>query len=234
MARTLPLGDTPAPQSACQQQGADVKIIGGRGLAASNYADGVEGLRLDSAAGVIREGSGGLPWAEFARFSVSDFTDVAAVEAAWPKSLVPRRLIVAPGNGVVGAGEDSIAESFRSWSEAGRAGLDTGLRLLSEAALARGVEVMIRPALGTFISDIPGLLSICRRQDGIGVFLEPAALIPRAGQYRTEDFVTRFLEIMPLPTIRAICLANGPKGFGDFEALAQSAILLGMPVVRMG
>ncbi|MBL8874355.1 MAG: hypothetical protein JNM86_01000 [Phycisphaerae bacterium] len=195
----------------------------------------MEDLRVDSAAGVIREGASGTPWAEFARFAVSDLTDVAAVETVWPDLVRSRRLVVAPGSGgsVAQAGEDPIERSFRRWSEEGRAGLEVGLRLLSDAALARGVDILIRPALGTLISDIPGLLSVCRRQDAIGVFLEPAALTPAQEQFRTEDFVTRFLEILPLPAIRAICLASGPEGFGVFEPLARSANHAGKPIVRL-
>lgn len=194
---------------------------------------GVSYLTLPTSEKQIRDPRSGEVWAEIAPFSVAEATDALAREAQWGGETRISRLVVSPG-GEGESGEDDIARSFLAWSGSGKEVLDSGMRVLVEVCRDRNCELLIWPRVGSLVSDIPGLLAICRKQEDVGIFLEPAALLPGGEHVRRKDFVERLIEVVPLPGVRALCFGTDETDAETLAPLAQLAAELNKPVVLKG
>jgi len=196
----------------------------------------VDYLTLPASEKQIRNARTGEVWAEIAPFSIAEATDRAVVEARWPVGQQTARWIVLPG-GAVAEGAD-IAQSFRAWSGSGKENLEIGMRVLVEIYRDRDCELLVWPRIGSLISDIPGLLAVSRKHEDVGIFLEPAALIPAGEQFRITDFVERFAEVIPVPGVCAVCFdgadAKPMGGLAAFAPLVRLALDLEKPVVLRG
>lgn len=212
---------------------ADKECIGDLGFPALNYAVGVSYLTLKTSEKQIRDPRSGEVWAEIAPFSIAEATDPLAREAQWGGETHISRLVVSPG-GEGESGEDDIARSFLAWSGSGKEVLDSGMRVLVEVCRDRNCELLIWPRVGSLVSDIPGLLAICRKQEDVGIFLEPAALFPGGEHVRREDFVERLIEVVPLPGVRAFCFGTEDVDVDALAPLAHLAAELKKPVVLRG
>lgn len=204
-----------------------------------NYAVPVKYLILDTAQQSVQQLPHGDVWAEIAPFSIAGATDRKTLESHWSSDRSGGRLIVPAGEPVGHGPEISIDLAFGVWSERGKEMLEAGLRTLVDACRDRETELMIWPQLGTLVSDIPGMLSVCRKHESVGIFLEPAALFPAGGQFRLADFVERMTEVLPVPGMRAVCLGSedavsGEADLAAFVPLAQSAAGLSKPIVLRG
>lgn len=137
-----------------------------------------------------------------------------------------------------GQDEDAIEHAFRSWGCDGKAALDTGLRAAAEHCDRRGIELIVWPRLNSIVSDIPGLLSVARGHERVGILLEPAALFPAGAGVRIEDFATRLKELVALPSVRVICLGSEAGAQEEVVVpwlrLAETARQLGKPIVLRG
>lgn len=181
----------------------------------------------------IRHAQTGKAWAEIAPFSIAEATDRLALEAQWGGETRIFRLVVSPG-GEGESGEDDIARSFRVWSGSGKEALDSGMRMLVEVCRDRRCELLIWPRVGSLVSDIPGLLAVCRKHEDVGIFLEPAALLPGGEQVRRKDFVERLMEVVPLPGVGALCFGTDEADAETLAPLAHLAAELRKPVVLKG
>lgn len=191
-------------------------------------------LTLSTGEKQIRDTRTGEVWAEIAPFLVADATDRGALEAMWRNGQQIARVIVAPG-GEVASGDDDIAKSFRTWSGSGKETLDTGMRVLLEVCRDRRCELLIWPRIGSLVSDIPGLLSVCRKHEDVGIFLEPEALFPVGEHFRLSDFVERLTEVVPMPAVRAVCFGRvETDSLAKLAPLARLAMDLRKPVVVRG
>lgn len=135
--------------------------------------------------------------------------------------------------------------AFESWGPAGRARLEMLVRRLVELARAHALEVWVRPAVGSLVSDLPTLLDLLRRHraDPLRIFLEPTALLAESMVSTAEDFVARCAEsIVPLEGVAAVLVTNvggtpvqrGPIPRRALAGLWQAAIAHGKPVALAG
>lgn len=203
-----------------------------------NYSVAVEYLTLPESEKQIRNTRTGEVWAEIAPFSIAEVTDREALVARWAGAGQTRRLIVSPGQASADVPDDDIAKSFRSWSGRGKEDLEVGMRVLIDVCRERDCELLVWPKLGSLVSDIPGLLSVSRKHEDVGIFLEPAALFPASEQFRLADFVDRFAEVLPVPSVCAIFFdaesAKAMGGLAAFTPLARLASELEKPIVLRG
>jgi len=197
----------------------------------------VDYLTLPASEKQIRNARTGEVWAEIAPFSIAEVKDRAVAEAQWPVVQQAARCIVPPG-GAVADGDEDIAKSFRTWSGSGKENLEIGVRVLVEICRDCDCELLVWPRIGSLISDIPGLLAVSRKHEDVGIFLEPAALIPTGEQFRITDFVERFAEVLPVPGVCAVCFdgagAKPMGGLAAFAPLVRLALDLEKPVVLRG
>ena len=197
---------------------------------------GVSYLTLRMSEKQICDARSGEVWAEIAPFSIAEATDPQAINAQWAGEVRNSRLVVSPG-GTGETGDDDIARSFLAWSGSGKEMLDAGMRLLVAVCRERRCELLVWPRVGSLVSDIPGLLSVCRKHEDVGIFLEPAALYPAGEHFRLTDFVERLTEVVPMPGVRAICFGAeevDPESLAAFAPLAYLAARLEKPVVLRG
>lgn len=211
--------------------------IGGRVFQALNYAPPVKYLTIDPGEQrVVRTADKGI-WAEIAPFSVAEAADRAKLEQVWPADRAVARWIVPAGHPEPQDVEDPIEHAFASWSGTGRALLDRGLRVLVEVCRERRSDLLVWPRAKSIVSDIPGLLSVSRTHDQVGIFLEPQALMPGVERAQRLDFVTRLMEVVPLACVRAVCFGGGAsreQELRDYAPLAGLAAELNKPVVLLG
>lgn len=203
-----------------------------------NYSVAVEYLTLPADVKQVRNTRTGEVWADIAPFSVAEASARALVEASWPIGQRISRLLVSPGGAAVGGNEDEIEQSFRVWSGSGKETLDVGMRVLVEICRDRDCELLVWPRVGSLVSDIPGLLSVSRKHEDVGIFLEPAAMLPAGEQFRLADFVDRFAEVLPVPSVCAVFFdaesANEVGGLAAFAPLVRLASSLEKPIVLRG
>ncbi|MGH7242099.1 MAG: hypothetical protein ACREJD_01620 [Phycisphaerales bacterium] len=190
----------------------------------------------------VRNARTGEVWAEIAPFAIAD----VGVREAAEKMLAGTgsghvvRVVVRAGELPVDRTEDDIEHGFHAWSGRGKESLDDGMRALVEVCLARDAELLVWPRLGSLVSDIPGLLSVSRKHESVGIFLEPPAIFPKDEQFRLTDFVERLREVVPMSAVRAVCFGAAVGGesqqsdLAPYALLAQLAAELGKPVVIRG
>lgn len=158
--------------------------------------------------------------------------------AALPRNVGGRAVVVTI------EGEASVP-AFESWGPAGRARLNTLVRGLVELARAHALEVWVRPAVDSLVSDLPTLLDLLRRHRAhpLRIFLEPTALLAESMESTAEDFVARCAEsIVPLEGVAAVLVTNvggtpvqrGPIPRRALAGLWRAAIAHGKPVALIG
>lgn len=110
------------------------------------------------------------------------------------------------------------------WSARVRALLDERLAHLLTPAGARNVKVWLRPRHSDVISDIPSTLQVLRAQSqpGLGLWLDPAALLAESMRPRAEEHLARITEALAMhPRCAAVDL-SGADAIG-VSALAECA-----------
>jgi hypothetical protein len=159
---------------------------------------------------------------------------------------------VAGGRGSAGAGALIVTiegaasgGAFESWGPAGRARLDATLRGLIDLARARNLEVWVRPAAESLVSDLPTLVQLARRHeaDPIRILLEPAALLTDTMLATADDFVERCAEaVVPMSAVVAVLVTNtggkpvqeGPISRRALAGLWRAALAHRKPVALRG
>jgi hypothetical protein len=126
--------------------------------------------------------------------------------------------------------EENIA---RRWSAQVRSSLDERLAHLLQRAKAAGVSVWLSPRASDLISDLPSTLSALRTHEGLGLFLDPGALLTESMKARAAEHVARMIEaLVAHDRCAAVALGSGvPAALrGDLE---RAAAVAGKPIVPL-
>lgn len=93
---------------------------------------------------------------------------------------------------------DPDAGPVLSWTAGPRAKLDQAIEGLLPALRERGATLLIRPALGDMVSDIPSALGIVRKWSSqpVGLLVEPSALLTESMIERAADHLQRIGEAL--------------------------------------
>lgn len=144
---------------------------------------------------------------------------------------------------------DPDAGPVLSWTAGPRAKLDQAIEGLLPVLRERGATLLIRPALGDMVSDIPSALGIIRKWSNqpVGLLVEPSALLTESMIERVADHLQRIGEALgehdatagilltnvafPHGTAKRVPTGDGvipPAMLDDFARAAHAA---GKPVI---
>lgn len=101
------------------------------------------------------------------------------------------------------------------WAAGARGALDQAVEALAPAMAGRGITLLLWPRAGDVLSDIPSTLTFLRRWSGggVGLLLEPAALIAESMLGRVEEHLGRIGEALGAhEATAAILMSNVIEG----------------------
>lgn len=150
----------------------------------------------------------GVPWAMVAAATLVGGED--DIERALAQCPAPRLIVDASPR----SGPDAES-AFSLWGPSGLAAFDRAVDRAADAAQRAGKTLLIRPAIGTALSDVPSTQRLLRRLDAtphadvVRVLLEPAALLDGSMLPRAQEHLERCMRTLGThPAVAAVFATN--------------------------